>query len=162
MDEQAIKDFLAVSYARVVATVALATNSRAGAEDAVQEALIRAWQQRVPLESPVAWITTVALNLSRSTARRVLAERRARSKMPPAVSPDLSGDVVDVQRALEELTRRQREVTVLRYYAGMDVAEIAATLSVTEGTVKTLLHRAREVLARRLGDVEAGVSRART
>ncbi|MGH7539700.1 MAG: sigma-70 family RNA polymerase sigma factor, partial [Gemmatimonadota bacterium] len=50
------------------------------------------------------------------------------------------------------LPRRQREVTVLRYYLGMDLKEIAASLRISEGTVKTQLFRARRALAALLGD----------
>jgi RNA polymerase sigma-70 factor, ECF subfamily len=57
---------------------------------------------------------------------------------------------VDIRRALGSLPRRQREVTVLRYYLGMDVREISAMLGAPEGTIKSLLARARTSLARRL------------
>lgn len=61
---------------------------------------------------------------------------------------------MDVQRALTRLSQRQREVTVLRYYLGMDLSEIAGVLGVSEGTVKTQLFRARRALAELLGDGE--------
>ena len=63
-----------------------------------------------------------------------------------------TGDRVDVERALGTLPRREREVTVLRYYLDLDVAAIATTLRVSDGTVKTLLHRARRHLAAALGE----------
>jgi RNA polymerase sigma-70 factor (ECF subfamily) len=59
-----------------------------------------------------------------------------------------------VEQALARLSRRQREVTVLRYYLAMDVSEIAGVLGITEGTVKTQLFRARRALAEILGDGE--------
>jgi RNA polymerase sigma factor (sigma-70 family) len=59
---------------------------------------------------------------------------------------------IDVVRALAELPRRQREATVLRYYLGYDVKEIARIMRVREGTAKTTLHRARLALAERLGE----------
>jgi DNA-directed RNA polymerase specialized sigma24 family protein len=45
-------------------------------------------------------------------------------------------------------------VTVLRYYRGLDVAEIAAWLGIADGTVKALLFRARQTLADALGEDE--------
>jgi RNA polymerase sigma factor (sigma-70 family) len=57
-----------------------------------------------------------------------------------------------VREALADLPRRQREVTVLRYYAGLDVAEIAGVLGISDGTVKAMLFRARQSLAVVLGD----------
>ena len=56
-----------------------------------------------------------------------------------------------MQRALAALPRRQREVVVLRLMLEMDTAETAVTLGITEGTVKSTLSRAREVLADALG-----------
>jgi len=76
-------------------------------------------------------------------------------------APAPSGDRVDAMRALASLPRRQRQVTVLHYYLDLGVAEMAATLGVHEGTVKTSLHRARRALAATLGerDEEEAISR---
>jgi len=150
--------FIRTSYPRIVGTVALVCGSRAVAEDAVQEALTRAWERTergADIESLPAWVTTVALNVARSGFRRLLAEQRARRRMVSEREPagDLGGETMDfeVQRALAGLPRRQREMTVLRYYGGLDVAEIARALGVSTGTVKTQLHRARQSLAVALG-----------
>ena len=62
-------------------------------------------------------------------------------------APAASGDAHAVREALRALPRRQREVTVLRYYLGLDVREIAAHLGIAEGTVKAMLFRARQSLA---------------
>jgi RNA polymerase sigma factor (sigma-70 family) len=61
-------------------------------------------------------------------------------------------DRIDVTRALAALPRRQREATVLRYYLGMDVKEVAEVLGMSEGTAKTTLFRARQALSRALGE----------
>ena len=58
----------------------------------------------------------------------------------------------EVREALAKLPRRQREVTALRYYLGLDVREIATELGIAEGTVKAMLFRARQALAVALGD----------
>jgi len=158
LDEATIREFLASDYPRLVAGVALVTGNRAAAEDAVQEALARAWERSERgerIDSLPAWVTRVAMNLSRSRFRRMRAEARARERIAAAVRPAADVAVgVDVRRALAGLPRRQRETTVLRYYLGMDVAEIAATLGVAEGTVKVSLHRARRALAEGLGERE--------
>lgn len=145
----------------MVGTVQLVCGSRALAEDAVQEAIARVWEQRVrggTIDRPAAWVTTVALNVARSQMRRRKVERAARSRLvvDPRVD-DLAAASVDAQvvrDALAALPRRQREVTVLRYYGGLDVAEIAAWLGLAEGTVKAMLFRARASLARSLGSEE--------
>jgi RNA polymerase sigma-70 factor (ECF subfamily) len=162
LDEHSIRAFLATDYPKVVAGIALISGSRAAAEDAVQEALARAWERSERgerIESLKAWVTTVAVNQVRSGFRRLRAERRARQRYGPrgsegVVLPSVAGaeQEVDVRRALMELPRRQREATVLRYYLDLDVAEVARALRINEGTAKTTLHRARRALAVALGE----------
>ncbi|MCI0635138.1 MAG: RNA polymerase sigma factor [Actinobacteria bacterium] len=151
VDEVALREFLHTTYPRLVAAVALVCGSRPAAEDAVQEALLRAWQrseQGEEIESLNAWVTTVALNQARSGLRRVLAERRARSRLGhEAATGTQTGERIDVERALSTLPRRQREAVVLRYYLQLDTREVAAALRVNEGTVKSTLFRARAALA---------------
>jgi RNA polymerase sigma-70 factor (ECF subfamily) len=155
VDEVAIREFLHTAYPRLVAAVALASGSRPSAEDAVQEALLRAWERSErgeSIESLNAWVTTVSLNLARSGLRRVMAERRARSRLRADEAVGGFGvERVDVQRALAGLPRRQREAVVCRYYLGMDTKEIAKVLKVSDGTVKSTLFRARAALAVALG-----------
>jgi len=136
-----------------VADVALACGSRAAAEDAAQEALARAWERSERgemISSLTAWVTTVALNITRSGFRRGRAERRARDRRRTDTAIPKPDDLVDLERALASLPRRQREATVLRYYLDLDVAEVASVLGMAEGTAKTTLFRARRALARAL------------
>jgi RNA polymerase sigma-70 factor, ECF subfamily len=150
---------VATDYARLVAAIALVTGSRPAAEDAVQEALVRAWERTMKgeaIDSLGAWVATVALNVSRSGVRRKMAERRARHRLgaPPKTVPDgRHADTVDIERAVAALPRRQREVVVLRYLLNLNTAETATTLRINEGTVKSELSRARAALAQRLGTV---------
>src|SRR5918994_1711493 len=119
VDEIAIREFLHTSYPRLVAAVALTSGGRPAAGGAVQEALLRAWERSVrgdSIESLNAWVATVALNLARSGLRRVMAERRARSRLQATRPVDAIGpERVDVERALAQLPRRQREAVVCRY-----------------------------------------------
>jgi len=156
-----IQEFVNSEYGQVVASVALVCGSAAVAEDAVQEALARAWEQYLQgrkIERLGAWVTTVALNLVRSQFRRWRVERNARARLAGPVEtrdePGMSAVAYAVREAIGRLPRRQREVTVLRYYAGFDVAEIAERLGIAEGTVKAMLFRARRSLAGALGDAE--------
>jgi RNA polymerase sigma factor (sigma-70 family) len=147
LDEAEIRGFLARDYPRLVNAVALASGSYSAAEDAVQEALIRAWMRSERgeyLGSLPAWVAAVALNLTRSGWRRTMAERRARRRSPgrSAWAAPPSEDHLDVARALEALPRRQREVAVLRYVLEMSTAEVAGALGIAEGTVKSSLARA--------------------
>ncbi len=138
-----------------MAAVSLACGSRASAEDAVQEALARAWERSERGEHIEV----------RSAFRRMLAERRARERMAARPAgfgsslPTVGGaeDAVDIGRALAALPRRQREATVLRYYLDLSVLEVAEALAVGEGTAKTTLFRARQTLAGVLGYGGAGL-----
>jgi RNA polymerase sigma-70 factor (ECF subfamily) len=150
-----IREFLATGYPRLVAGLTLVAGSRAAAEDAVQEAVARAWersQRGESIDSLPAWVTRVAVNLTHSRWRRARVEARGRERLGTIPAAADADDRIDVERALATLPRRQREATVLRYYLGLDVAEVACALGVTEGTAKTTLFRARQALAATLGD----------
>jgi RNA polymerase sigma-70 factor (ECF subfamily) len=159
---------LEASYPRLVVAVALANGSLAAAEDAVQEALVRAWaksERGDHIESLPAWVTTVALNLSRKTVRRLIVESKAKLNIRASQSGSLApmtGEAVDVQRALAGLPRRQRETAVLRYVLEMDTREVADVLHLDEGTVKSHLSRARSKLVHALEAPDVEVSRDAT
>jgi RNA polymerase sigma-70 factor (ECF subfamily) len=158
--EERIREFVGGEYRQVVGTVELVCGSLPAAEDAVQEALARAWEREArgeDIRSLGAWVTTVALNLARSQLRRRRTERRARDRLVPLArnipdAPGAAGEAHAVREALRALPRRQREVTALRYYLGLDVNEIADHLGISDGTVKSLLFRARQTLAVALTD----------
>lgn len=161
VDEEEIRRFVDCEYARVVNAVALICDSRAQADDAVEEALARAWLRLrggQSIDSLVAWVTRVAMNEARGGVRRRRAEERARQRLTDGAAPTNIGDPIagaqrqELRAALRRLPRRQREVTVLRYFLGYTTAEIAETLRVDQGTVKTCLHRARHTLAAALGE----------
>ena len=151
LDEADIRTFITEDYPRLVGAVAVACGNRATAEDAVQEAIVRAWQRSErgeAIERLDAWVATTALNLSRSALRRVFAERRARERLFIA-SPEDSAPTggVDLSRAIRRLPRRQREAIVLRGVLELRIGEIARAMGTSEGTVKSQLSKARTSLA---------------
>ena len=161
LDDPAIRGFLHDDYPRLVNAVALACGSFPAAEDAVQEALVRAWsrsERGLEIDVLANWVAAVALNLTRSGWRRSLSERRAQTRLDASPARSDASDVrVDVQRALASLPRRQREVAVLRYLLDLRTAEVATVLGVSEGTVKNSLAKARAALARALSVPESEV-----
>ena len=165
LTEAQIREFLATEYPRLVNAMALVCGSFPAAEDAVQEALGRAWelgQRGRHIESLTAWVTVAARNLLRDRFRRLRVERRARTRTPGGFQTEGAGAEAversaDLARALAGLPRRQREVAVFRYYLDLEVAEVAVALGIPEGTVKSALHRARASLARALRDDETVV-----
>lgn len=157
--EAGLRAFAAHDYPAVVAAVALITGDRPAAEDAVADAMVRLLSRppAEPLRSVAAWITVVASNGERSRLRRRDAEDRAYRRLgDDGAAPDpaeiaLAGDRA-VLDAVAALPLRQRQICILHYYLDRPVADVAAALGVSEGTVKTQLHRARAALAERLGE----------
>ncbi len=147
--------FLDSDYARVVGAVALATGERQLAEDAVQDAIVKALSGDVEPDNLRAWITVVAINFVKQAWRRSSAQAHAYVRAVEFEAEDresqLTVDTVAVRDALAELPERQRLAVTLYYVEGLSVAEVAATLGVSEGTIKTQLHRGRESLAVAIG-----------
>jgi RNA polymerase sigma-70 factor (ECF subfamily) len=140
-------------YPRLLRIVYALCGSRSVAEDAAQEALLRAyddWSRVSAMDRPRAWIRQVAINLARSRLRRVAAEARAvaRSAMPRTES-DLAELPEDADRfwaAVRRLPRRQAEAIALHYADDLAIADVAVVMRVAEGTVKAHLHGARQKL----------------
>jgi RNA polymerase sigma-70 factor (ECF subfamily) len=121
-------------------------------DDVVQEALIRAWQRWSTYDqsrgTPVAWLLGIlADRCRRHRTRGGRAVVELVDEEQPAAVPD-----VDLERALDRLTDRQRTAVELHYYVGLDVATLAEVMGCAPGTVKATLHQARARLRDLLGD----------
>jgi RNA polymerase sigma-70 factor (ECF subfamily) len=147
----AVEQLVRAEYVRMVRAVALSCGSVPVAEDAVQEALARAWDRArrgERFEHLAGWVVTVALNLTRSRFRSARRERPLDERAERVVEHEV--ELIDLAAAVDGLPRRQREVVVLHYYLGYEVRLIASLLDVSEGNVKNALHRARASLAHAL------------
>lgn len=131
------------------------------ARDALQETLAHAWQGLSGLRESSraeAWLTKILVNECRTALRRRRRQPVREIRVEPAVlHEDADGDFVDLvstrdvmERAFERLDAETRAVLALRYLDDRTVPQIAATLAVPEGTVKSRLHAARRSLARSL------------
>jgi RNA polymerase sigma-70 factor (ECF subfamily) len=148
MDRDRLVAFVERDYPRVVAAVAVTCGDRAWAEDAVQDVLAGLVGRDVQVDHLPGWVVTSAVNGVRSSARRRAAEGRALDRLrrlPSPSSPSGPADPDDAALdALRTLPERQRQIAALHYLLDMSVADVAATMHISEGTVKTQLHRARE------------------
>lgn len=134
-------DELAPFVGRICAPIALDE-----AQDAAQEALVVVFRGLRGLKEPAAlygWVRTIAareaVRVARRSARAVPAEL---SELPARGDAQLAADVRDV---LARLSPEHRAVLVLRDLEGLDERTAAARLGVRVGTVKSRLHRARDV-----------------
>ena len=141
------------------------TGDHAGADDVVQETLLRAWRTpRIMADDPStlrSWMFTVARNIVIDDARS--ARRRHEhtvDELPETAGgydTDAMFDALLVEEALATLTPDHRAVIVAAYYGGRSVAQAAEELGIPAGTVKSRLHYA--VRALRLALQERGVTR---
>ncbi|HET7472648.1 MAG TPA: sigma-70 family RNA polymerase sigma factor [Candidatus Limnocylindrales bacterium] len=114
------------------------------AEDATQEALVRAWRELPRLREPAkfqAWLRRLLVNACYDEGRRI----RSRSEVVlladhhPSIADESAG-VIDrdrLDRAFRRLPLEQRVVTVLSHVEGLTHEEIAETLGIPLGTVKS-------------------------
>jgi RNA polymerase sigma-70 factor (sigma-E family) len=150
--ERAFSAFVATRMPALLRYAHLLTGERASAEDVVQHALAatyRHWRRVTPTGAD-AYVRRSILNTYLSWRRRA----RFRHEHPVEAVPDRSVAVAHavaceerdaMWRALAALPPRQRAVLVLRYYEDLSEAEIAQTLGVSTGTVKS---QAAKALAR--------------
>jgi RNA polymerase sigma factor (sigma-70 family) len=141
----------------------LLLGDRASAEDAVQDACEATWRLQPSLtdrDHLIAYLRTAVVNRCRSAGRRrrtvhrFLASVGAVDDAPPADVPVLAAETDPmVLAALAQLARRQREVLVLRYWSELSEREIAETLGIAPGTVKSTASDALTRLNTLLGDL---------
>ncbi len=140
------------------------TRNRALAEELAQETFLSAWKgirsfRRGRPFKP--WLMRILVNA-------VMAHRRRKTvETTPIEGSDLESDAEDpedlaesrseqqaLQRAIGELSPDHRQVVVLRYFADMTVPELARAAGLTEGTVKSRLHRAHQALRQELAGAQ--------
>lgn len=139
---------------RLVRTAYLICGDADSAEDLVQEAFVRCFSRRrtrtqlaalssadVPVTGPdaEAYLRRTMVNIAIDLGRRNRRWRARSHLFAPADSPDVAGPVetrLDILSALDRLSPRQRACVVLRYFDDLPVAQVAADLSLAEGTVK--------------------------
>jgi RNA polymerase sigma-70 factor (sigma-E family) len=159
-------DELAELYAAhrvsLVRLAILLVDDLASAEDVVHDAFAAMSARRSTIREPAAalgYLRTSVVNGSRSALRR---RRTARAYSPPH-EPDLEApesravlaeEHREVLAAMETLAPRQREVLVLRYWSDLSEGEIATTLGISRGTVKSTASRALDALELVLTNME--------
>jgi RNA polymerase sigma-70 factor (ECF subfamily) len=144
--------FYRAQYPGLVAVATALSGSLEDGEDLVQDTMVKAlmrWGSLQRFERPGGWCHRVLVNACRSwfRRRRTQASHLARLRR---VEPSVAGPSADVMAfwsAVRLLPERPRMVVALYYAGDHTVAEVASILAVPEGTVRSDLSRARDVLA---------------
>ena len=153
--DDAVTALYTAQYRSLVRISALLLQDVGAAEEVVQDAFValhgRWWRLRDP-DKALAYLRQSVVNRSRSALRHRAVVQRHPPAPPGEVASAEDSAVASVQReelltALRRLPGRQREVLVLRYYADLSEAQIAQTLQISTGAVKS--HASRGVAALR-------------
>jgi RNA polymerase sigma factor (sigma-70 family) len=150
-------------FPRLVGLLSLYCGSLGVAEELSQETLIRVcrdWRRLRTMGDPDAWIKRVALNLAHSHFRRRKAERRALARVDISNSTEATDHDLRmvVLAGIAALPSREKAAVILRFYEDMTIPEVALVLDCPEGTVKSLIHRGKKRLERKLrSSLETGV-----
>jgi RNA polymerase sigma-70 factor (sigma-E family) len=144
--------------AELVRVAAFILGDRGAAEDVVQDVFVRVYERADLLGGdPQFYLRAAVINGCRTMLRRSRLVRRhaerQQSACPPLTTEEatvLDEDRKRVLAALATLPRRRREVLVLRFYLDMSETEIARTLGISPGTVKSTAARGLAALAKQL------------
>ncbi|MFI5833776.1 SigE family RNA polymerase sigma factor [Micromonospora sp. NPDC051300] len=157
-DVDGFDEFYLGSRQRLLGFVFVLTGNLAEAQDAVQEAYIRAWQRWSTVrgyDDPEAWVRVVASRIAVSRWRSLRSRARAYLRHGAQESIPAPGtETVEVVAALRQLPEEQRVAIALYYLVGMPVAEVARETEAPVGTVKARLSRGRAALAELLAVVD--------
>ncbi len=150
------------AHARLVGSAGLILRDGGWAEDAAQDALVRAWRDLPSLRDADrfdAWLHRLLIRACHDHLRRHRHDLTEVQLMPQHARASAAGgrlveDRDELDGALKRLTDGQRTVIALRYYLGLTDAEVAAATGLPLGTVKSRIFRALDALRGAL-DAEA-------
>jgi RNA polymerase sigma-70 factor (sigma-E family) len=163
--DQAVTELYALHYRALVRLAVLLVRDLPTAEDVVQDSFVAmhdGWQRLRDAERAPAYLRSAVLNRCRSVLRRRAVADKHVQETPPDMPSAEHGMLVLVERsavvaALRTLPGRQREAIVLRYYADLSEAEIAAAMGISRGAVKSHTARAMAALRAELEHQDRGV-----
>ncbi|MFC3503397.1 SigE family RNA polymerase sigma factor [Micromonospora krabiensis] len=149
--DDGFEEFYRATRHRVVTVLYALGGDLAEAQDAAQEAYVRAWQRWTKISGcgdPEAWVRTVGYRLLVNRWRKMRSGLAAyrRQGVDVSVGPP-SENTVALVTALRRLPEEQRQAIVLHHLADLSVAEIAVQTNTPTGTVKARLARGRKALA---------------
>ncbi|WP_245596473.1 SigE family RNA polymerase sigma factor [Nocardioides alkalitolerans] len=154
--DEEFADYMAARQASLLRTAYLLCGDRHTAEDLVQTSLAKlylAWDKVEARSSVDGYVRRILVNEHNSLWRRAWKRKESATDAVPEVDHHLDayddGTSARLWSFVQTLPRKQRAVIVLRYYEGLSEAEIAETLGVSAGTVKSQASRALAALRER-------------
>lgn len=161
--DEALEQLYAAHWRSLVRLAALLVRDLGTAEEVTQDAFVAVharWQRLRDPDRALAYLRRSVVNGSRTVLRhRGVVARHMERQGPPADGPPADARLVDLDRrravldAMATLPQRQREVIALRHYAELSEAEIADTLGISRGAVKSHASRGSAALRERLSDL---------
>lgn len=154
----------AAHHLSMVRLARLLVDDTASAEDVVQDAFLGLHRRQTQLRDPgaaVGYIRQAVVNQARSQLRRRRTVRAHLRVAEPEIGPAADADLMlseehrEVLAAVNKLPERQREVLILRFWSGLSEAEIADSMGVSKGTVKSQASRAMRTLQQYLEEERA-------
>ena len=130
------------------------TRNRYDAEDIMQNTFLKLWKTDVSYESDEhldRWLTRVCVNECKDFFKLSFRKNAPLEDAQEAAVEDPHFNV-DLFRAVSSIRKKERLAVHLFYYEDLPIAEIAEIMKTKEGTVKSLLYRARKTLKAKLGD----------
>jgi RNA polymerase sigma-70 factor (sigma-E family) len=157
--DRAVTELYSEHYRALVRLAAMLVRDSQTAEEVVQDAFVAmhdGWQRLRDTEKALAYLRQAVVNRSRSVLRHRTVIDKNVQKAPPDMPSAEHGALVLLERhavvaALRHLPDRQREAIVLRYYADLSEAEIATTMGISRGAVKSHTSRGMAALRAALG-----------
>lgn len=130
----------AQGYPGLVRLARVALDDAALAEEVVQDVFADFYRRAAKVENTGAYLRVAVLHRAgKANRHHSVVRRHLRSAGLPAASTEGHDDLLD---AVHRLAPRRRDVVILRYYLDLSEAEIATTLGIPAGTVKSIAHRA--------------------
>jgi RNA polymerase sigma-70 factor, ECF subfamily len=151
--DEAFERFWREHFDELVRRLCAVTGEVDDADDAAQQAMLRAHEYGLArIDNPAAWLFVVGRN-SYVSARRALRESVSLHEARAVPAPPLPDrdEGIDLAHARQQLSERQQTVLTLKYDIGLTSKEIAVLLGVSDGTVRATLYQCVRVLRADLG-----------
>ena len=152
--DRAVTAIYSEHYRSLVRLAAFLVRDTATAEEVVQDSFVAmhgAWRRLRDTDKALSYLRQSVVNRSRSVLRHRMVVDKNTPKPPPDMPSAEHGAIIQLERsavvsALRGLPDRQREALVLRYYGDLSEAQIASTMGISRGAVKSHTARAMSAL----------------